>query len=139
MPKKMPGPFVPLDLRLPDRGQTRKAGPDAELLLYRSFIWCKTHPWSNGFIPDDDLPAVGKRIPNLEQAAAALVEVGYWVADDEDGVPGFSVPSWSKWNPSLDEMHETRTQKVKGAAIANHKLGRHEGKIDKACPLCTAD
>ena len=140
MARKIPKEFVPFDFTLPDRAQTRRAGLDGELLYYRSIMWCKRNAWTNGFIPEAELESVGKRFPEARRAKAAglLVAVEYWICDEQDGEPGWRIPSWLAWNPSRDEMDEAHAARVLGAIKSHHKRGLHADQPDPCCPSCAA-
>ncbi len=142
MARRIPKEFVPVDITLPDRSQTRRAGIDGELLYYRSLIWCKANAWTNGFIPASELEAVGKRIPEARRAKAAalLVVVGYWVEYvNEDGELGWLIPSWLAWNPSREEMDEKRARRTLGSQQTNHRRWHKRAEPRDDCPFCEAE
>lgn len=128
---KIPGVWVPMDVKLPSRPEIRKGGPDAELMFYRSLFYSRTNQ-TGGLLPEYDLPAWSAGLRNVKKACAYLVRSGLWVETED----GWKIPSWSKWNPTKEEKAEIRAQNRKGALIANHKQGRHE-VANPDCPLCT--
>jgi hypothetical protein len=99
----MPGPYVPLDVHYSrDRG-VAAAGEAAELLYVRGLAYCKA-AYSDGSIPDYELPIVAARLSKVQQRVEALVREELWVV-----VPGgWHVRSWGRWNESSDEQKAKR-------------------------------
>ncbi len=130
MARRIPGEFVPLDLRLPRDPAIRQAGPDAELLYVRGLIYLKGAE-TDGVIPSYDLPVVAVGLRSPEKSVAALVAANLWTV----APGGWLCRSWLKWNASEAEKAADRAKNRLGAIKANHKQGRHV-VADPECPLC---
>lgn len=130
MARRIPGEFVPLDLKLPRDPAIRQAGPDAELLYIRGLIYLKGAE-SDGVIPEYDLPVVAVGLKNPAKSVEALVAARLW-----NRTPGgWECRSWLKWNASEAEKAEERSKKRDAAIRSHHKRGLHE-ITEAECPLC---
>lgn len=128
---KIPGEFVPMDVKLPSRPEIRKGGPDAELMFYRGLFYARTNQ-TGGLLPEYDLPAWSAGLRNVKKSCQYLVRSGLWETCED----GWRIPSWSKWNPTKEQRDELRAKKRKAAMVSNHRQGRHK-IADPDCPLCT--
>lgn len=137
MARRIPGEFVPLDLNMPSDPKIRRAGPDAELLYIRGLIYLK-RTGSDGFIPEYDLAVVAAGCKNPKPATAALIKSALWVSAEQEGVCGWNVPAWLKWNMSQQEIADVRLEKKTGALKTNHGKGLHAGRPAPGCPECEA-
>jgi len=127
---KIPGEFVPMDIKLPRKKEIRKGGPDAELMFYRSLFYARANK-TEGQLPEYDLPAWSGGLKNVRKSCGYLVRSGLWIETDD----GWRIPSWDKWNPTKQQVEEIRESKRRGALITNHKRGRHKTP-EADCPLC---
>ena len=130
MTRRIPGEFVPLDLKLPRDPAIRQAGPDAELLYIRGLIYLKGAE-TDGVIPEYDLPVVAVGLKNPQKSVDALVAAKLWRRTPG----GWECRSWLKWNMSQSEIAAQRDKNRLGAIKANHKQGRHV-EVEPGCPLC---
>lgn len=122
---KIPGEFVPLNVRYRRDRSIRRAGASAELIYIRSLAMAKRDD-TNGVIEDYDLDELTEGIDDPKTAVAALVEHQLWTARTDHS---WSVRSWQKWNPS-------------GQSSAEGKRGNHvrwhvkEGVVKPDCQFC---
>ena len=130
MARRIPGEFVPLDLKLPRDPAIRQAGPDAELLYIRGLIYLKSSE-TDGVIPEYDLPVVAVGLRSPQKSVDALLAVGLWVC----APGGWQCRSWLKWNLSEAEKAAEREKKRLAAIRSHHARGLHE-TADPECALC---
>lgn len=131
MARKIPGEFVPLDLRLPRDPAIRQSGPDAELLFIRGLIYLKGAE-TDGVIPEYDLPVVAVGLRNPLRSVDALVAAGLWSVTPG----GWLCRSWLKWNASEAEKAAERDKKRLAAIRSHHVRGLHNETTDPDCQLC---
>lgn len=99
------GVYAPLYSRYYEDDAIDLAGPDAELLFVRGLAF-SAGSRSDGFISTRQVVRVtGMGLPNAEESAKRLAEVGLWLPDDTRG--GYTVRSWLRWNRSHEEIEES--------------------------------
>jgi hypothetical protein len=104
MPKP-PSAYVPLDINFLRDRDIRRAGPDAELLYIRALAYCKGS-FSDGFVPEYDLPMIAVDLKNTRRRVEKLVEVGLWIVAEG----GWQIRGWSIWNETSQETSEKRAR-----------------------------
>lgn len=122
---KIPGDFVPLNVRYRRDRAIRRAGVMAELLYIRSLALVKRDE-TGGVIEDYDLDELTEGISSPESAVAALVTHQLWITLTEHS---WSVRSWQKWNPSEKSSAEGK----RGNHVRWHEK---EGVVKPDCPFC---
>jgi hypothetical protein len=138
------GPYVPLSAFYGEDDAVialEQAGNDmADLLYLRSLSYCGREPKLNGYISPAKLNSgrILNRPPaKLAKAAAALVEVGLWMTDDDGG---WRIRTWPKWNMSHDEIVERQardaSRKSRGT-VTDSAAVPPDFRQDSA-PYCTA-
>lgn len=109
------GSYAPLSAHYYKDDALAEAGEKAELLFVRGLAF-SADILKDGFISDVQLVRfVGVGMPDAQERADRLAEVGLWKRDNRRR--GYHVKSWSKWNASLDEI------KAKQIADAARKAG----------------
>lgn len=122
---KIPGDFVPLDVRYRRDRAIRSAGIAGELLYVRSLAHAKCND-TGGVIEDYDLPDLTSGMADGPGTAAALVRVGLWVVISPTS---WAIRSWDKWNPASDRSTDGR--------LGNHKRWhRDRGIVAPDCEFC---
>lgn len=108
-----------MDDKRVDHPKLLAAGLEARGLDEAAICWVAGHE-TDGFIPE--VAVIGlcamhgsKRWKVL---AAKLVEVGRWLVSDENGMPGYYIHDYLKYNPTRAHRDEVREKKK-----ANGKLG----------------
>jgi hypothetical protein len=96
------GVYAPLSSRYYMDDAIDQAGPDAELLFLRGLAFSSA-AIADGFISARQvIRAVGIGLPDAEESAKTLAEVGLWIPDDSRC--GYTIRSWLKWNRSRAEI-----------------------------------
>lgn len=122
---KIPGDFVPLDVRYRRDRAIRSAGIAAELLYIRSLAHARGND-TGGVIEDYDLPDLTAGMADGHSAVAALVRVGLWVQDSPES---WRIRSYEKWNPPSDRSADGK--------LGNHKRWhRDRGIVAPDCAYC---
>lgn len=129
---RLPGLYVPLDANYLRDPAIRKAGPEAELLYIRGLAHAKSGD-TDGLILAYDLPVIGVGLKALPRRVEALVRECLWVPIPD----GWVIRSWERWNMTREEREADKATKRTGAALTNHRLGRHTDRPDAACPRCS--
>lgn len=125
---KIPGEFVPLDVRYRRDRAIRRAGAEAELLYIRSLTLAKREE-TGGVIEDYDIPELTEGLRDPDAAIRALVDNHLWVKRT-DGA--WLIRSWEKWNPAIDPSAS--------GTLGNHnRWHRDRGIIAPDCPHCKPD
>lgn len=133
MAKRIPGAFVPSDIRTQFDPKIMRAGAMAELLFRRANEYSKANG-NNGVVYDCDLKIIATGIPTPRKHAAALEREGLWRRITD----GWLIISWAKWNATSEEVQEIRASKRLGALRTNHKKGLHDKPLPE-CPDCLND
>ena len=115
--------FVALDVDYPDNPRIIRAGEAAEVLYVRGLCLAK-RLLSDGFIDSVQLPRLG--LPDVEERAAQLVEVGLWepVSDPSGQISGYIVTGWLERNDTAEEIAKRRQQKADAGAKGGVQSGK---------------
>lgn len=84
--------------------------------------YCNRH-LTDGFVSDKALSLLFPPARNVKKLAQLLVDVGRWHRDDER--KGYTIHDFLEYNPSRDEVEETRQKK----AEAGRRGGKRSGKV----------
>lgn len=120
---KMPGAYVPLDVTFLRDKDIRLAGPDAELLFLRGLAYAKGN-FTDGDIPEYDLPVIAVGLKNVQARVDALVADGSGLWTVIDG--GWHIRGWSHWNETSEQ---TAKKKQRDAARQAAKRDRDSGHL----------
>lgn len=89
-----------------DHPKILEAGPWAELLDFRSVIWCAKYE-TDGLITRSALKRIGRDIPKVSSRVLALVAVGRWTVNEGGG---WWVHDFLTYNPSKAQKATQREQ-----------------------------
>lgn len=124
---RIPGEFVPLDVRYRRDRAIRRAGAEAELLFLRALALAKREETA-GVIEDYDLAELTEGLRDPDAAIKALADGHLWVRRVEGS---WLIRSWEKWNPA--------TNPSASGSLGNHnRWHRDRGEVSADCPYCIA-
>lgn len=100
-------PWFKADDRLPDHRKVRQLGRER---LPALGLWLLSGCWSSGALSDGFVPAevVARWGDPKEQAQNALLRVGLWHPDSEQGEEGFRFHDWPEWQPTREQVETDR-------------------------------
>lgn len=110
-----------------------EAGPAARMLYVQAVMYAKEN-LTDGLINARVLHLVAIDLRNPRQLMSKLCQVGAM----EEVEDGWQIPEtvWRKWNPTRDEVEETRAQKREAGIIGNHKRWHTADDPNVKCVLC---
>lgn len=97
-------PWVRLDDEFPDHPKIVAAGHAAAWLHVTALCYCN-RLLTDGFIPADKVPLL---VPNASKLVDRLVDAGVWHRTTRQGVEGFEIHDFLKYQPSREEVLEER-------------------------------
>lgn len=93
-------PWVRIDDQFPDHPKIVAAGPAAAWLHVTALCYCN-RLLTNGFIPADQVPRL---VPGASKLIDRLVNARLWHRTTRDGVDGYEIHDFLKYQPSRDEV-----------------------------------
>jgi hypothetical protein len=96
--------WVRLDDQFPDHTKVIAAGPAAAWLYVTALCYCN-RMLTDGFVPGNQVPRL---VPNASKLVDRLLTAGLWRKASRDGVDGYEVHDFLKYQPTREEVLEER-------------------------------
>lgn len=120
-----------VDDKLHDHRKARQAGKAAMGVWVLAGSWAMASE-TDGFIPETVLARWG-----TAKDANALVSVGLWFADEQDGEAGWRFHDWLTYQPDARTLRLVREAESKAGSFGNHKRWHTQRKVhDPECEYC---
>lgn len=115
-------PWFKVDDKLHDHRKARAAGKAAMGVWVLAGSWAGAN-LTDGFVPADVLSRWGTR-----RDAEALVRVGLWLVDEQDGEPGWRFHGWSDYQPTRAQKEAEREARAEAGAKGGRASGASRRK-----------
>lgn len=125
------GLFVQVGTGYARDDRVAEAGFVAELLSIRAAQFCKEKPTDGDFTRTQLVRFIGPDLPEVEDHAERLVEVGLW----ERTAKGYVIVGWLEDNPSVVALRALSEQRSEAGRKSGHNRGGHPGEFED-CEIC---